>query len=96
MDFKVGNPVPIIPIPLDPGMFFYVEVFAFQNPLPGCEGTAYYLDCCYRGDLLNYWAENRQCDNGWEACVFTGYSAQRLIGVQGPYSSMRECFDAHW
>jgi len=51
--------------------------------------------CCTTGAQILSWINgNNECDAGWELCPFSGYTAQRLIDVKGPYTLRQDCVDA--
>jgi len=67
----------------------------YQGGGPPYDCTQNYVGqatCCQTGAIIKGWQNaGLECAGGWELCVFSGYTAQRLIGVVGPYDNFGSC-----
>ncbi|NVM23410.1 MAG: hypothetical protein HWN68_16705 [Desulfobacterales bacterium] len=75
--------------------WYCVTVDAFQDvgPFDDCrQDFSAQLTCCRQGVHINNWINNElECIGGFELCVFTGFSAQRLLDLKGPYDTQALC-----
>lgn len=62
-------------------------------PVEACTGD--YIDdctCCLLGaDIEDWLAFPLECSSIFELCLFTGFSAQRLINLEGPFDDFDTC-----
>jgi len=88
----MGRPIPPLPPTLVDEAWYCVTVSAYQHPsLPGCEGEPHPVKCCKTGAMIKAFHEY-ECINGIELCTFSGYSAQKVRGIDGPYNTAEECY----
>lgn len=70
-----------------------VNCYWGDHPVNTCSGA--YIDnctCCRLGaDIDAYLKIPVECRSGSELCMFTGFSAQRVINVEGPYDDFDAC-----
>ena len=66
---------------------------AYQDPQPGCYGEPHDTACCVLGWYVDFFFDLGECVNGNELCHFSGYSAQKLVHMAGPFVSMEECIE---
>lgn len=70
-----------------------VNCYWADFPAESCSGG--YIDnssCCLLGADINAWfTANWECKSGFELCLFTGFSAQRLVDIQGPFDTHAAC-----
>jgi len=83
---------------IDDTKHYKINVDAFQGggpPLTCAQDFAGNLTCCIPGLTLNGWIDGgNECTDGGEACLFSGFSAQRLKTISGPYDTPMECLAA--
>jgi len=98
MGEKIPEELPISPWPpfLDPYLLYCITVNAYQEPgKSGCNGAFETVRCCQYGSIINdFETYGLWCINGIEICTYTGYSAQELVNVIGPYLTEEECWIA--
>lgn len=95
----MGTPVPLESPDLENDKFYRVYVDPYQDltPATGCDQEALgRWSCCKQGVFIQLWL-----DGGWECsvildpfmelCMRTGFSAQRLVAIHGPYNLLEDC-----
>lgn len=91
----MGTPVPKDWPVLEAEKFYLVTLDAFQDagPLTGCDQTfVTRVSCCKSAALIQAWIDaGCRCLAGCELCVVTGFTAQRIICIQGPYDDYDTC-----
>jgi len=82
-----------IPPPLEFNKYYCITVRWYQSPEGGCKGVPNGIEkCCRPGWMIFEWGEyDLECQNYWELCIWTGYSAQMLLNVEGPYDDEFIC-----
>ena len=79
-----------------PDKWYCLSMDSFQDGSgkTGCDQT--FVDtktCCQLGAAITAWLDaDLECVRGRELCIFTGYTAQKLKNMKGPYDSQAECF----
>lgn len=80
---------------IEPEKYYKATIAGYQDVTPktGCDQELVgVISCCPSGAVLNQWINfGLECEDGWELCPFTGYTAQRLLGVAGPYDTFQAC-----
>lgn len=80
-------------------LWYYCTIQAFNggNPPNTCAGLHLgNWSACIRGDRIINWIDtDKNCRLGQELIFINGFTAQRLIGVVGPYGSLALCNAAH-
>lgn len=90
----MGHKLPPEPPVLLDEKWYYISAAAFAHILPGCIGDPTPVGCCKEGSELIAYLKDPQCVNGAEICIYTGYTAQRVYNISGPYDSWDECDEA--
>lgn len=92
----MGDDTPTEPPEIDPLKWYCVTVNAYQGGGPPFDCTMDFFhnpSCCVSGAFLKGWIDlGLECEQGWELCVQTGFSAQLLVNVSNPFDTRNECF----
>lgn len=82
---------------IDDTKTYKVTVDAFQDAGPETDCNQNFVaqvTCCKAGNLLNNFIDNDfACTAGVELCVVSGFTAQRIKAIVGPYDTWQECID---
>lgn len=91
----MGTPVPDEWPELEDAKFYLVYLDAFQDVGPDNDCTQDYQlrqRCCTTGQHIKAWlAVGWECLSPHELCVVSGFTAQRLLNVHGPYDNLADC-----
>lgn len=91
----MGTEVPEESPEYEDDKFYLCSVDAYQDvgPATDCSQTFVMRQrCCQQGNILNAWIQaDVECQAGWELCVVSGWTAQRLVAVHGPYDDRDAC-----
>jgi len=90
----MGHPPPPTPPVINEDLYYDVSVLAYQDILPGCEGEPMETHCCILGWYIIFFVDLGECLNGNEVCMFSGYSAQKIVDIAGPFGTLQECIDS--
>lgn len=90
----MGTPAPPPWPTLLPGLWYkvYVEAWGGAPPWNNCGGTMLGIaQCCRTGAQIMNWVRfDWQC-SGLELCMFTGFTEQRIVDIDGPYLTQEHC-----
>lgn len=93
----MGTPVPDEYPELEDGKFYRCGVDCYQDETPATDCSQAYLisaQCCLTGARIKAWlAGGGECAFDDELMFVTGFSAQRLVFVHGPYDDIGPCQD---
>lgn len=91
----MGTPVPPDMPELEDDKIYRVGVDWYQDTTEKTRCDQKYqgrIECCKSGAFINAWkAAGFECTSGFEMCMITGYSAQRLVFCHGPYDTLEAC-----
>lgn len=91
----MGTPVPIEQPEIDVTKHYCITVDWFDDWYGATDCTQEYggtTHCCVTGSNLKYYIENGyECTKYLEICMATGYSAQRITCIEGPFDSHADC-----
>jgi len=90
----MGIPVPDDWPELKAWLWYKVTVDAHRPDPPWniCAGPiTQTFACCQEGaQIINWIKAEWQC-SGPELCVFSGYTEQRIVNIEGPFTDQAEC-----
>ncbi len=93
----MGTPVPdTMPELIDEKFYCsVVDAFFDLTEKTGCQQELVArIQCCNTGGTIKWWKlHGYECQDGQELVDYTGFTAQRLVAVHGPYDSAEECHD---
>ena len=85
----MGTP---IPEPLEDDKFYCITVRAHQGYMGDCTDPYVVAKCCREGWYINDWGDfGAECQNWWELCIVSGYTAQEVLSIAGPFDTLEEC-----
>lgn len=91
----MGTPVPPDMPVLEDDKIYRVGVDWYQDvtPATGCDQKYQGREqCCWDGGTIKAWRDGGgECVAGDELCMITGFSAQRLVFIHGPYDDIGAC-----
>ena len=80
---------------IDDTKTYKVTVDGFQGGGPPNDCSMNFVaqvTCCKLGNLLNAYIDNDlECIGGNECCVISGFTAQRIKAIEGPYDTFVLC-----
>lgn len=94
----MGDPVPIIWPGFEAFAWYKctVDAYGSGDPPEYCtDPFSGQTSCCLRGNSVQAWYdEGGDCLPSKELCLFSAFSAQRLVGIVGPFDDLQDCRDA--
>jgi len=80
---------------LEMDQYYIVFVDAYQDMGPANDCTQDFgmrQCCCRSGGEIQWWLDhNRECQSPFEICTVSGYTAQRIVALHGPYATYEAC-----
>jgi len=90
----MGHDPPSTPPTIHDDLWYAVYVYAYQDVQPGCVGTQFEESCCVQGWRIISFMLDEVCVNGYEICVFSGFTAQQIHNIAGPFNTRDACFES--
>jgi len=91
----MGDPVPSTWPDLDPAKFYQVHADIYDDGIPVGNCTKPFAGrtfCCPTGNVINGWyAAGGDCTPDHEICLGSGFSAQRIVSIIGPFDLFGDC-----
>ena len=91
----MGNKIPDEEPIILPDEIYKVTVRCHQDMTPVEDCSQTYVDtvsCCVSGqDIITFIYGGYECKAGYELCTFSGYTAQHVIDIKGPFIDYDAC-----